>query len=172
MPKGESEVIMTREQAINILKPKGNGQDDIKAAFREQALRYHPDRNEHGLELMKLINLAFEFLKKNQGKWDVNHGSNDTPLTEQLQAVFDKFKRFPGLKVELCGTWLWVGGETKRYKTELKEAGLKWSRNKVKWYWSPPGYRKMNKKKFSMDQIRYSFGSMNLNSEELSQVAV
>jgi len=161
---------MTREQAINILKPQGTDPADVKTAYREAALKYHPDRNPNGLELMKLVNLAFEFLAKHSGKWTLSHGSDDRPLTEAMQEVFDKIRHFPGLAIEVCGTWLWISGETYNYKAELRAVGAKWSRNKRSWYWSPPGYRKRSKRVFDMPEIRATFGSFDLESEPLTQM--
>lgn len=41
---------------------------------------------------------------------------------------------FPSLTVTLTGTWVWVEGDTKPHKEELKAEGLRWARKKGKWY--------------------------------------
>ena len=114
---------------------------------------------------MKLVNLANEFLTKNLNKWAFDQCNNDTPLTEQMQELFNKIKHFIGIKSELCGTWLWLSGETRQYKTELKEAGFKWASKKKQWYWSPGGFRKRGKKVLSMNEIRSKYGSFTLEPE-------
>ena len=103
---------MTWDQATGILKPEGSTLEAVKAAYRTAALKYHPDRNPNGLEMMKLINLAFELLKKNLGKWDCrNRGEAGTvAVDEAIQAVFDKIKHFVGIRAEICGCWLWFNG--------------------------------------------------------------
>ncbi len=156
---------MDRTQALNILKPAGNNQDDLKSAYRQACMKYHPDINPDSLELMKLVNLAMEFLTKHLGKWNSHQSNNDTPLTEQMQDLFNKIKHFPCVETELCGTWLWLSGQTWRYKKELKEAGFKWAGKKRQWYWSPAGYRKRTKKVFSMNEIRSKYGSVELDPE-------
>jgi hypothetical protein len=40
----------------------------------------------------------------------------------------------PKLTVEITGSWVWVSGDTKPYKEDLKDHGLRFSRTKVKWY--------------------------------------
>ena len=156
---------MNRTEALNVLKPQGNTLGELKSAYRAAAKQYHPDVNEHGLELMKVINCAYEFLKKNLSKWSFDQATNDTPLTEILQEKFDAIKHFIGIETEVCGSWLWVSGDTKRYKEQLKEAGFRWARKKVQWYWRPEGYRKRSRRVFSMDEIRNTFGSMDLDQE-------
>lgn len=42
--------------------------------------------------------------------------------------------KFPELKVEITGSWIWVSGNTKPRKEKLKVQGLKWSAKKSKWY--------------------------------------
>lgn len=51
----------------------------------------------------------------------------------------DAIKRFDGLKIKLIGCWIWVSGETKANKENLKMQGFfhvtKIERNKVVHYW-------------------------------------
>ena len=161
---------MELQQALNILKPNGNDPDSLKKAYRQACLKYHPDHNPNGLEMMKLINCAYDFLKKHLHKWNFNDVNNDTPIDEVLQELFDKIKHFVNIKAEVCGTWLWLSGETWRYKKQLKEYGFKWASKKRQWYWSPPGYRKRTKKVFSMDEIRSKYGSVELEPELRSAI--
>lgn len=35
-----------------------------------------------------------------------------------------------GLEIEICGNWLWIGGETKENKDALKGAGCRWASKK------------------------------------------
>jgi DnaJ-class molecular chaperone len=161
---------MNMTEALNILKPSGNNQDDLKTAYRQACKKYHPDINPDSLELMKLINCAYDFLKKHINKWSFTQSNDDTPLDEQMQDLFNKIKHFVDIKSELCGTWLWLSGETWRYKKELKEYGFKWASKKRQWYWSPAGYRKRGKKVFSMDEIRSKYGSVELEPELRSAI--
>ena len=49
---------MNLTQALEIMKPDPLTLDGLKKAYRKKAMLYHPDHNEHGLEMMKLINAA------------------------------------------------------------------------------------------------------------------
>lgn len=63
------------------------------------------------------------------------------------------------LEIEICGTWVWVSGDTKPVKEGLKAAGFRWAPKKMKWYWKPAGQRSFGRGKWSMDEIREFHGS-------------
>ena len=93
--------------------------------------------------------------------------SDNKPTTieealEQLNAVVPTDA---DVKIELCGSWLWISGDTKPHKDNLKRIGCRWSNNKKQWYWRPPGsgrpwFRSSNE--YSMEQIRSDYGSVDI----------
>jgi len=155
---------MNMKEALNILRPKDK--DDLKRAYKEAALKYHPD---HGgdLEIMKLVNLAYEFLNEND--WhtaEMRRAAKMEPeILEAIKNIWDALKRMPGISGEVCGTWLWVTGDTRTFKDAFKKMGLKFSGKKVAWYWRPEGYKKRTKKNFDLDDIRNIFGKTDLENE-------
>lgn len=162
---------MDIKQALNVLRPNGNTLDDLKSAYRAACKKYHPDINPNGLELMKVINTAYSFLKKNVNKWSHTQQTNDIGIDDILQGIFDKIKHFSEIKSEVCGSWLWVSGQTWRYKKQLKEFGFRWAPKKTQWYWRPEGYRKRSRRVFSMSEIRKTFGSVELDQDLQSALA-
>ncbi|MCP4672467.1 MAG: hypothetical protein GY857_14320 [Desulfobacula sp.] len=87
-------------------------------------------------------------------------------LTETMQNLIDKIKGFQGIKIEIVGSWLWVSGETKAVKEQLKKFGFKFSFNKKAWYYHENAtYRKRSKKNFSMNDIRNMHGSQDIETE-------
>ena len=161
---------MNKIQALSILDPKDNTQAALKQAYRQASLKHHPDTGGN-TEIMALVNLAYEVLKEildNNMTWlsgDLWKAKKATPLTETMTILFEKIKFFVGIKVELIGTWLWVSGETRTYKEQLKEYGFKWSKNKTSWYYHEGTYRRRSKKDFDMDAIRGMHGSEELKTE-------
>jgi hypothetical protein len=163
---------MTIQEAMKVIKPQGNDKEALQSAWRLLAKKYHPDINPDGLELMKCVNAAYSFLTENIGKWSLRSFCDDgTPsIDEELAAIYAKLRHLAGIKLEVCGSWLWVTGDTKPVKDFLKEAGLRFSPNKSAWYWHPAGYRKRSKQKFSMDEVRNMWGSQDLKPEEAKGV--
>jgi len=158
-------------QALNVLRPEGNTEEDLKSAYRAACKKYHPDINPHGLELMKVINTAYAFLKKNMRKWRHTQQTNDKGIDEILQDIFNKIKHLANIESEVCGSWLWVSGQTWRYKKQLKDHGFRWAPKKHQWYWRPAGYRKRTKRVLSMPEIREMFGSVELEQELQTAIA-
>jgi len=161
---------MNMEQALNVLRPQGNSENHLKSAYRQACKKYHPDINPDGLELMKVVNAAYAFLRKHINKWDFNNQTNDTPLTEAMQAIFDKIRHFNKIKIEVCGAWIWISGDTRPYRKQFKEYGLRWAPKKQQWYWNDGKYRKKSKRVLDMNEIRTLYGSVELETEPLKQV--
>jgi hypothetical protein len=62
-----------------------------------------------------------------------------------------------GQESEVCGLWVWVGGETRQHKDALKAAGYHWAIKKLRWYFAgvpADGFRP-----FDMEEIRQRYGS-------------
>ena len=64
----------------------------------------------------------------------------------------------PDLIVEVCGLWIWVTGETKAHKDQIKAVeGMRYAFEKKAWYFAAvPSY---NRKKRTMEEIRNMHGS-------------
>ena len=162
---------MNTKEALTILKPAEKSDEALKAAYRSACLKHHPDRGGN-IEIMKLVNAAYELLQKVSWQaYDARSVQDDISLCDIMQGKFDKVKHFPGITAELIGSWLWISGETYPLKSQLKEAGFKFSGKKKTWYYHTGGYRKRSKHKFSMDDIRTMWGSADLDTEEAPQMA-
>jgi hypothetical protein len=64
-----------------------------------------------------------------------------------LDQLLAQLSMLPGkIRIELIGTWLWVSGDTKPVKEELKKLGFSWHSKKVCWYLSLSGEYKPNRR--------------------------
>lgn len=146
--------------AIAILGLTGQkiNEETVSAAYKAAAKKYHPDTNPAGLEMMKMVNAARDALADFKGD---ARDHQDTPqnygeaINEALNAIFD----IPGLDIEICGSWVWVGGNTKPHKETFKAAGYRWGAQKGRWYFRPDGWKSSARGNWSMDQIRDFHGS-------------
>jgi len=159
---------MTRMEALKILKPSGDTVEEVRSAYRAACFKYHPDRGGNE-ETMKLVNLAWETLEKfgfSKAERKEAFDSAGPSIVEEFLEVWEKLKRVPGVTGELCGTWIWVTGETKHVRNLLKDLGFKWAGKKAAWYWKPEDSWESKGKNYSMDAIRGMWGSKVLEKEE------
>jgi hypothetical protein len=81
--------------------------------------------------------------------------------SEVMTQIAKKIYNLPGIKLEICGAWLWVSGNTREHATELKAAGLKYASGKKMWFYAgKPAWTKFHK---PMDEIRSKYGSKNID---------
>ena len=140
--------------------------DELKKEYRRLSNIHHPDCG--GCEeIMKAINNEhdelFEILKRqHNARADADPTGKTRRTTETAQefrTVIDALLKLD-LTVELCGSWLWISGDTKPHKEALKKVGFRWSASKKMWYWRHPeeGYTR-SRGKATMNQIRTRYGS-------------
>ena len=142
----------------------------IKQRYKELAKEYHPDLG-GCLETMKVINAQYEqVLKGTYQKAGKSITEIDELLAkdEALRNQIYKIIHLEGLIIELCGSWLWVNGDTKRHKECLKEANFRWSNHKKSWYWRSEAKKGWFKhgNEYDMFAIRERHGSIPIAKRE------
>ena len=105
---------MKISEAIAILElEEGSNDTDqgLVSAYRAAMKKYHPDvtalEPALALEMSKLVNEAFSFLKENFGKWSVAD-KGETSIANVMADVYNKIRHLPSITIERLGVWLWV----------------------------------------------------------------
>ena len=160
---------MNTNDALNLLSLTSPvSQTEIKKAFKAASLKFHPDRNPAGAQMMLAINGAYEFLKSlgeqvENDTQEQQSGFNGGDYPEELNNVLNSVLALDGLIIEICGSWLWLSGSTKKHAKILgrKEGGLgcRYASKKQMWYFRPEEYRSSSRKSTNMDEIRSKYGS-------------
>ena len=155
------------------------GVENIKTRYRELALEHHPDRG-GDLAIMQEINRQYhERLKaSNESTSRRSDGEShtyyynearETAVAEKLAEVIGR--NLPDIRIMLVGTWLWVDGETKAVKAQLKEMGFRWHGQRGKWYWNTGSYRR-GKSNADFGEIAAKYGYKEFHSEEKKRISV
>lgn len=146
--------------------------EELKAEYRRLIKIHHPDRGGDTATMQRVnadYSAAFERLKAQHNEThDAEHQTTETPA--EFIEIIDKLLHLDGLDIELCGSWLWIGGNTREHKDALKEAGCRWSNNKKLWYWrhEEDGHRWSRGKK-SIGEIRAKYGSQHISGKDHSR---
>ncbi len=152
---------------INYLKGVGTRQE-LKNLYKDLAKKLHPDFG-GSTEAMIQLNNEFDYLFNRVGTTKQEKASPETAA--DYMEVIKHLVAIPGITIELCGTWLWITGDTKPVKDLLKAAGFKFAAKKTAWYWHAGPYRKRSNRKLSLSEIRAFYGSKEIDKENRTQIA-
>ena len=154
-----------------------NSMEAVKKQYRKLAMKYHPDRPTGDTEIFKQINNEYEQAmeqakinetKKAKTKKEEDFIKSQYMNSKNFREKIDKLIVLEGIEIEITGTWLWLRGNTYKYKEYLKsEFNAQWSKSKKCWFISPNkdfrktrGYKGKN-----MSDIRNIYGSTKIKSE-------
>lgn len=159
-------------------KPIPETLEDLKKLYKKLAFKNHPDCG-GSTETMQEINAEYESLfgrlkdthKNAQGEFYTSY-KETTETASEFMDIIEKLIRMDGIEIEVCGSWLWVTGNTKSHKDELKALKFRWSSNKAAWYFHRDGYKKRSNKSLTLDDIRGYYGSEKIGRREENSIAV
>lgn len=138
--------------------------EELKKEYKQLALANHPDRG-GDVEVMKLINAEYDEVFKqvkdiHKNKDGVTYTKENTENVSEFKDIIEKLIRMKGIEIEIIGSFIWLGGNTKAHKDAIKTLGFKWHNKKKLWYKAPEGYKRYHgKKEYSIDEIRGMYGS-------------
>ncbi len=148
--------------------------EELKKAYRDAAILHHPD---HGgtVEEMQIINndyeKTFQLLKnKHNAEAEPNKQTTETP--DEFKNIIDILIRCDGLDIEVCGSWLWITGNTYANRDTLKAAGCKYSKSKKAWHWHhSDDFDIWRRGTATMSEIREKYGSSHIYYNQPQKLA-
>jgi len=148
--------------------------NEAKSLYRQLVMTYHPDRKGGSNESMKELNLAYEAtLKSRDGEQSAGSDGKEHYYrwNETVErAAMDIISKLIALnmtdvEIDLVGTWVWVGGNTRTYKEEIKQIGLRWHSKRVRWYWRPTAYKTHYNARLSYGDLQEVYGTRRFESQ-------
>lgn len=151
-----------------------NSIEELKKLYRKLCQLNHPD-NGGNVEIMAKINNEYaelfnELKKSHNRKAEADESGKTRPINEcpeEFINIISRLVSLKGLTVELCGSWIWISGETKTHKDILKSIGCKWASKKKMWYWRSEKDAIRSKGAKSMEYIRSKYGSETYSTSDL-----
>ena len=91
-----------------------------------------------------------------------------TETPEQFKDIINKLfnLKMDGVAIEVVGTFIWLTGNTKPYKDDIKALEFRYSPKKYAWYKAPSDYKKRSRKNYDMDTIRGMYGSQKVKEDK------
>lgn len=137
--------------------------EELRKEYRRLCMIHHPDRGGDAATMAAINNEYDETFRRMQ---------HDAPTAERttaqqqeehpesFRAVVSRLVILEGLKIEVCGSWIWITGNTYANREAIKAAGCRYSKSKTAWYWRPEDAAEIGRHKaVSMDKIRQRYGS-------------
>lgn len=156
--------------------------DELRKQYKTLLKRFHPDNVGGSEEITKAVNTEYEALfKKLKNHFEANAKGVDKESQsfkkydfaedEKLREVLRMIIHLADIEIEICGQWIWVGGNTYPHKDYLRNLKFKFAGNKKRWYWHSEAFRKKGKKPLSMEEIRNLYGKSDIKKEEEKYIA-
>ena len=146
--------------------------EELKKEYKKLAMKHHPDCGGSTVAMQEInaeYDRLFEILKNKrataEGKtYETTEEVKETP--EEFKNIISELIKLQGIEIEICGSWVWVTGNTYNSREQLKKLKFRFSRKKAAWYFHTEDYRKKSKKNFTLDEIREMFGSEKINERQ------
>jgi hypothetical protein len=139
------------------------GINEAKKVYKELAKKLHPDVGGDN-EMFKMLNEVYNNILENGLNF-----LNDSEFDLELEKVISKILHFENLIIEVIGSWIWLSGETKSIKEELKELGFRWRSKKKMWsYGEMKGKR--NHKEQNLDSIKAKYGCQEVRTKSREKI--
>ena len=88
----------------------------------------------------------------------------DPTYQDPIDKLIKELESIPGLTIDQVGSWLWVSGTDpadKKTQKKLKKLGLRWCRNKARWYLAGEECKGNGKRRPSWSRITATYGLFN-----------
>ena len=132
--------------------------EELRKEYKRLVNENHPD-NGGSEEAIKVINVEYEISFHILEKTDTASSNKfNMREDEMLRAIINAIVNL-NIEIEICGSWIWVSGNTYSCKDELKSNGFHWASKKKMWYWHDPQEQTRSNGKTSMNDIREKYGS-------------
>lgn len=135
--------------------------EDLKKVYKRLAKKFHPDLGGSEEDFKKLNSLYQELLKQNQFDFEINL---------EIENVISEILHFD-LLIEVVGSWIWVSGDTKPVKEDLKRANFKWHSKRKKWYWTNQDKRRRTHSKEDFETLKEKYGCKVVKSKDRLKIA-
>ena len=137
---------------------------EAKKLYKMLAKKLHPDVGGTDEEFKLLNNVYTDILQNGL------YFSNEVKFDLNLEKIISKILHFEDIEIEVIGKWIWINGETKAIKEDLKNLGFKWASKKKMWYFGELK-KTSNRKEKDINEIRSTYGSQKVASKQNKKIA-
>lgn len=139
------------------------GINEAKKIYKQLAKKLHPDVGGSD-ELFKMLNSIYTNIIENK-----IYFSNEFKFDLEIEKIISQILHFENIVIEVVGSWIWLSGDTKSIKDNLKELNFKWASKKKMWYYGEMKGR--NPKEKSLEEIKHKYDCETVRTKEKEKIA-
>lgn len=166
------------EQSLPNYFQQCNTPDEIKSHYRVLAMEHRPDRlglnateeaRQEATRRMQEINRQYSVamaraIRGQSPGISEEQAADAENIAETIRQAVEAIIHLPNLEIEIRGSWVWVFGETKAAKEQLKQAGYKWLPKKDGQPWAYMGVASRGSGQWSHEEIIDRYGRQTVRS--------
>lgn len=154
--------------------------EDVKEQYKKLIKRLHPDLG-GSTEDMARLNVEYDFCKCHNFNVHKSQTGNvytdetqerPTEVDERFTEIIEALLHMEGVGIEICGSFLWLDGNTYAHKDGIKALGFRWASKKRRWFLAPKDWRKRGRRELSMEEIRNNYGSQRVAAGHAVKLAL
>lgn len=155
--------------------------EETKKLYRTLAMKHHPDHGGDTATMQEVNSQYHAKLKSLNGNTSKGEDGKDhtykynadleQELIEKINATLKAGIVNGNVNLWLIGTWVWVEGDTKPIKEQLKQLGYQWHSKRVCWYYQNDGYKHRFNSKESFSGLAEKYGATRFTSQSENPIA-
>lgn len=147
--------------------------EEVRKTYNKLAFQYHPDLNKtpEACRIMQEINAEYQQAIKAVKSGESLKDTFDAEKAANYPEIIKNIINLQGVKIDICGSWVWLTGKTWLYAEQLKTLNFRFSRSKKAWYWNntkDAGRRLRGM--YSLKEIYEKYGKIAVETEDQPQI--
>lgn len=144
--------------------------EELKVEYKRLVMELHPDRNKDRDTTAQFQDMQNEYEElfeqvKNLHKTkdgEIYEKATDEDINE-FRRILNIIIKYENCTIDIIGSWIWIYGETKEHKEELKNLKFSWSNNKKAWSFHREKYFKKSKNQYSLNDLQNMFRTVRVD---------